>query len=84
MAKYLSIGNVMNGEHGEYYQLDNLKLKEFLDFLKAHGEKYLKGLSDDEIKDGQRAKEIPRLSIYRFDPNDGAPDFIIGNLAVKK
>ena len=84
MAKYLSVGNVLKGDKGDYITLDNVKLKEFIKLLTDHGNKHLKGLTDQEIIDGQKAKEIPRLNIYQFEPNENAPDFIAFNQGMKK
>ena len=89
-TKYLSIGTVIKFEDGDrFIQIDNVNLKELVQLLKAHGEKYLENLGPKEIMAGQKLKKddpnrIPRLSISLFTPSEKAPSFIEKNLAIKK
>jgi hypothetical protein len=86
--KYLTIGSVTEFDGKEQIQLDNGSLKEFLDYLRDHGKKYLEAKSLEEIRAGQKLKSdveghIPRLRLYFFTPNDKAPKFIKANVAIK-
>lgn len=81
--KYLTMGSIVEFSGEKSITLDNTALREFVEFLMEHGEKYLQGLSNEEIRAGEKAKDIPRLRIYMFDPNEKAPEFVVKNLAVK-
>lgn len=82
--KYLSVGSIVEFDDGKaFISIDNLTLRGFMDYVSEHGAKFLKGLTEDEIKEGQKSGDIPRIRIYMFEPNDKAPDFIKKNLALK-
>lgn len=95
-GKYLNFGSMLHDDRYETdsLQLDNLQLKQLMDYIKAHGEKHLKGLSEEEIKAGERLKwddpnHIPRIKVYLFEKKEedyakGCPKFIKAGIAVKK
>ena len=97
-GKYLSVGSVteneFDGKKNESIQLDNVALKQFIEFIKKHGETYLKGLTDDEIRAAQKLpkddpNKIPRLRLYVFNKTDqdyqnGCPTFITKGISIKK
>jgi len=87
-SKYLNIGSVVDFEGKEKLQLDNGALAELVEFLKAHGKKYLMDKSLEEIRNGQKQKKdhtdyIPRINLYYFEPSEKAPSFVRWNVAVK-
>ena len=85
----------LDGKNGTFRKItfDNLNLKDFIDAVKAHGAEYLKGLSEDDIKAGQKLKyddpnHIPRLEVMVFEKKDedyekGCPDVITSDLVMK-
>ena len=88
--KYISIGSIVQFQNDEVPKLsiDNCSLREFVNFLQKHGEKYLKGLSKDDILAAQKLPKddpnyIPRLMSYGFTPSGKAPSFIVSNLSLK-
>jgi hypothetical protein len=86
--KYLTVGSVLqfsseSGEGNAFISLDLVSLKEFVDFLNKFGETHLKGLSMEQIREGVKNKEIPRISLSYYDPNEKAPDFIKKNVVLK-
>ena len=82
--KYLNIGSVLQFDEGSpFISLDNSMLKEFVEYLKEFGEKNLKGLTVDEIREKTKSKEIPRITINYYNPGEKAPSIIKKNLAIK-
>lgn len=90
--KYLTFGSIVevNTNSGTFQkiQIDNEKLDELLNLLDGHFQKKVSGLSVDEIRQAQKLKwddpnRLPRIEVSIFDPNEKAPDFIKGNLAIK-
>jgi len=83
---YRQIGSVIqfDGEdETPKIQLDSSALKEFVAFLQEFGEKNLKGLSVEEIRAKTKSKELGRLNLYYFNPNEKAPKFIKKNVCIK-
>ena len=75
--KYQNVGSILHSDEydTDSIQLDNLALKAFIDMVMKHGEKYLKGLSEEDIKAGQNLKaddpnKIPRLKLYIFNKDE--------------
>lgn len=83
---YLQIGSVIKFEGEDEtakIQLDSSNLRQFVEFLQEFGEKNLKGLSVEDIRAKTKAKEIGRLNLYYFAPNEKAPKFIKKNVCIK-
>ena len=83
---YKQIGSVIqfDGENETpKIQLDSSALKEFIVFLQDFGRSNLDGLSVDQIRTKTKNKEIGRLNLYYFNPNDNAPKFVKKNVCIK-
>lgn len=85
--KYLTIGQLKEGQYGPYIELDPAILKELMSALKDFGEANLKGLEKSQIWAKVKAKEIPKLNLNFFEPNENLPEsvraYVKKNVALK-
>lgn len=72
--KSVKLGQVLKGKHGEYIKLGNVKNKD----PKYNYTVQVRVLDSD----GQIVYKCENPNVGMYKPNDGAPDFILNDLAI--
>jgi hypothetical protein len=89
-SKFLKVGQIKtNKKFGtKELVLSNLALKKLVEILTEHGKSKLTGLSEDQLKACEFLRYsdegfIEPLKLSIFDPKEGAPEFVLGDVCIK-